>query len=82
MTDETKQAYYSIITACWRGLKKYGADIENISSASDSMWKEITEYFDTIERTAPDALKRYAGDMVLLHVSELENMWRSRTEGH
>lgn len=79
---DDKKAYYDIITSIWKLLKTNMDVVADIKDPMDPRWKAICDDFTRIELTAPDALKRYAGDMVLLHVSELENMWRSRTEGH
>ena len=40
------------------------------------IWKAICDDFDAIEASAPEHMKRYAGEMVLLHVDELERRWR------
>lgn len=37
---------------------------------------QIEEDFTRIEQSAPPELKRYVGNMVLLHVDELERRWR------
>ena len=73
--DEAK-AYYKIVTEIWKAFRTYLATVADITDPADPRWKQIVESFERIEEGAPESLKRYAGDMVLLHVDELERKWR------
>ena len=73
--DEKKE-YYGIITEIWKAFRKHIETVSEIKSADDPRWKAICDDFDAIEASAPASMKRYVGDMVLLHVDELERRWR------
>lgn len=73
---EEKKEYYGIITEIWKLFRKYIDTVSEITSATDKRWEKICNDFDAIEAGAPEHMKRYAGEMVLLHVDELERKWR------
>lgn len=73
--DEAK-AYYKIVTEIWKAFRTHLATVADITDPADPRWKQIVESFEQIEEGAPEHMKRYAGDMVLLHVDELERKWR------
>lgn len=73
---EEKKEYYGILSEIWKLFRTHIATVADIKSATDSRWAKICNDFDSIEKNAPAHLKRYAGDMVLLHVDELERRWR------
>ena len=75
LMDEKKE-YYGIITEIWKAFRKHIGTVSEITSATDPRWKSICDDFDAIEANAPEHMKRYAGEMVLLHVDELERRWR------
>lgn len=75
MMDE-KRDYYGILTEIWKAFRKHIETVSEITSATDTRWKAICDDFDRIEASAPPHLKKYAGDMVALHVWELERRWR------
>jgi len=75
LMDEKKE-YYGIITEIWKAFRKHIGTVSEITSATDTRWKAICDDFDAIEASAPEHMKRYAGEMVLLHVDELERRWR------
>ena len=76
MSQQIQKDYYSIIGEIWKTFRKHIGTVSEITSATDPRWKTICDDFDRIEASAPAHLKRYAGDMVLLHVDELERRWR------
>ena len=73
---DTKKEYYAILLEIWKLFRKHINTVSDITSATDARWKEICDDFEKIEESAPPELKRYAGEMVLLHVDELERRWR------
>lgn len=73
---DEKKAYHDIITSIWKLLKAHMDTVDDIKSADDPRWAKICNDFDAIEAGAPEHMKRYAGEMVLLHVDELERRWR------
>lgn len=73
--DEKKE-YYKIITEIWKAFRKHIDMVADIKDWRDERWAEIVSDFERIEKSAPPELKRYVGDMVLLHVDELERKWR------
>lgn len=73
--DEKKE-YYGIITEIWKAFRKHIDTVAEITDWRDERWRNIVSDFERIEKDAPEALKRYVGDMVLLHVDELERRWR------
>ena len=75
--DEKKE-YYGIITEIWKAFRKHIDTASQITSATDERWKTICDDFDRIEANTPAHLKRYVGNMVLLHVDELERRWRKQ----
>ena len=68
--------YYKILTDIWKTYKKHLPEIEQVIDYDSPIWKTICDDFDAIEDSAPEHMKRYAGEMVLLHVDELERRWR------
>ena len=76
MSDHGLPEYKKIMTEILRLMKEHLATVADITDPADPRWKQIVESFERIEREAPESLKRYAGDMVLLHVDELERKWR------
>ena len=75
-TMDEKKDYYGIITEIWKAFRKHIGTVSEITSATDPRWQAICDDFDAIEASAPAHMKRYAGDMVMLHVDELERRWR------
>lgn len=75
MIDEKKE-YYGILTEIWKAFRKHIDTVSEITSATDERWRDICNDFTCIEFAAPPHLKKYAGDMVALHVWELERRWR------
>ena len=75
LMDEKKE-YYGIITEIWKAFRKHIDTAVDIKSATDERWEKICDDFDAIEANAPEHMKRYAGEMVLLHMDELERRWR------
>ena len=76
MSDHGLPEYKKIMTEILRLMKEHLATVADIADPADPRWKQIVESFERIEESAPESLKRYAGDMVLLHVDELERKWR------
>jgi len=76
MNQQIQKDYYMIIGEIWKLFRKHIDTVSEITSATDTRWKEICDDFDRIEAGAPEHMKRYAGEMVLLHVDELERRWR------
>ena len=76
MSQQIQKDYYSIIGEIWKTFRKYIGTVSEITSATDPRWKTICDDFDAIEASAPEHMNRYAGEMVLLHVDELERRWR------
>ena len=76
MNQQMQKDYYTIIGEIWKLFRKHIGTVSEITSATDTRWKEICDDFDRIEASAPEHMKRYAGDMVMLHVDELERRWR------
>ena len=76
MSQQIQKDYYSIIGEIWKTFRKYIGTVSEITSTTDPRWKTICDDFDAIEASAPEHMKRYAGEMVLLHVDELERRWR------
>ena len=76
MDQETAKKYYDIILACWKSFHEHLPEIEQVIDYDSPIWKTICDDFDAIEDSAPEHMKRYAGEMVLLHVDELERRWR------
>ena len=68
--------YYKILADIWKTYKKHLPEIEQVIDYDSPIWKTICDDFDAIEDSAPEHMKRYAGEMVLLHVDELERRWR------
>lgn len=75
---DEKKAYYGIITEIWKSFRNDLETVAGITDPEDARWTEIVERYEAIERNAPQGLKRYAGEMVLMHVRELEDKWRFR----
>ena len=73
---DEKKAYYGIVTDIWKAFRKHLNTVDAITDAQDPRWDEIVRDFERIEADAPPELKKYAGDMILLHVDELERRWR------
>lgn len=73
---DDKKAYHDIITSIWKLLKVNLDVINDIKDGNDPRWETIVNDFIRIESAAPPHLKKYAGDMVALHVWELERRWR------
>jgi hypothetical protein len=73
---DDKKAYHDIITSIWKLLKVNLDVIKDIKDSNDPRWETIVNDFTHIESAAPPHLKKYAGDMVALHVWELERRWR------
>lgn len=73
---DDKKAYHDIITSIWKLLKVNLDVINDIKDGNDPRWEIIVNDFTRIESAAPPHLKKYAGDMVALHVWELERRWR------
>ena len=73
---DTKKEYYAILSEIWKLFRTHINTVSQITSATDPRWKTICDDFDAIEASAPEHMKRYAGEMVLLHVDELERRWR------
>ena len=73
---DTAKEYYKILTDIWKTYKKHLPEIEQVIDYDSPTWKTICDDFDAIEASAPEHMKRYAGEMVLLHVDELERRWR------
>ena len=73
---DEKKDYYGILTEIWKAFRKHIDTVSEITSATDERWRDICNDFTRIESAAPPHLKKYAGDMVLLHVDELERRWR------
>jgi hypothetical protein len=76
MNQQIQKEYYTIIGEIWKAFRKHIGTVSEITSATDEKWKAICDDFDAIEASAPEHMKRYAGEMVLLHVDELERRWR------
>ena len=76
MSDHGLPEYKKIMTEILRLMKEHLVTVADITDPADPRWKQIAESFERIEEGAPESLKRYAGDMVLLHVDELERKWR------
>ena len=76
MNQQIQKDYYTIIGEIWKLFRMHINTISEITSATDTRWKTICDDFDRIEASAPEHMKRYAGEMVLLHVDELERRWR------
>ena len=76
MSDYGLSEYKRIMTEILMLMKKHLTTIETITDCQDLRWKAICDDFDRIEASAPEHMKRYAGEMVLLHVDELERRWR------
>ena len=73
--DEAK-AYYKIVTEIWKTFRRHLDTVSGITDWRDEKWKAIVDDFEHIEKSSPESLKRYVGDMILLHVDELERRWR------
>lgn len=73
---EEAKSYYNIVTAIWKLFKASIPEVADITDPQDPRWAKICDDFDAIEASAPANMKRYVGDMVLLHVDELERRWR------
>ena len=73
---DTKKEYYAILSEIWKLFRTHLTTIETITDCQDSRWSQIVSDFEKIEESALPELKRYAGEMVLLHVDELERRWR------
>lgn len=76
MNQQIQKDYYSIIGEIWKAFRKHIDTVSEITSATDERWRDICNDFTRIESAAPPHLKKYAGDMVALHVWELERRWR------
>ena len=76
MNQQIQKDYYTIIGEIWKLFRKHIGTVSEITSATDPRWQAICDDFDRIEASAPAHMKRYAGDMVMLHVDELERRWR------
>ena len=76
MSQQIQKDYYAIIGEIWKAFRKHVDTVNSITSATDERWEKICDDFDVIEASAPEHMKRYAGEMVLLHVDELERRWR------
>jgi len=75
MMDE-KREYYKVLTAIWKLFKASIPEVADISDAHDPKWLRIVADFEAIYKDAPREIKPYANDMMLVHVSTLESMWR------
>ena len=73
---DTKKEYYAILLEIWKLFRTHLTTIEGITDCQDARWSQIVSDFEKVETDAPPELKRYAGEMVLLHVDELERRWR------
>lgn len=73
---DTKKEYYAILSEIWKLFRTHLTTIETITDCRDAKWAQIVSDFEKVETDAPPELKRYAGEMVLLHVDELERRWR------
>lgn len=76
MPDYGLSEYKRVMTEILKAFRKHIETVSEIKSADDPRWKAICDDFDAIEAGAPEHMKRYAGEMVLLHVDELERRWR------
>lgn len=76
MPDNGLSEYKRIMTEILKAFRKHLDTVSEIKSADDPRWNAICDDFDAIEASAPVSMKRYVGDMVLLHVDELERRWR------
>ena len=73
--DTAKKQYYNIMTALWKMFR------EDIAKAGDEMdsetWLALVGKYDTIYKQYHGTpYERYASEMILAHVHELENIWR------
>ena len=75
MMDE-KREYYKVLTAIWKLFKASIPVVQDITNAYDPKWLRIVADFEAIYKDAPREIKPYANDMMLVHVSALESMWR------
>ena len=76
MPDYGLSEYKRIMTEILRLMKEHLTTIETITDCQDVKWAQIVSDFEKVETDVPPELKRYAGEMVLLHVDELERRWR------
>ena len=76
MNQQIQKDYYTIIGEIWKLFRTHLTTIETITDCQDAKWAQIVSDFEKVEANAPPELKRYAGEMVLLHVDELERRWR------
>lgn len=73
---DEKREYYNVLTAIWKLFKASIPEVANITDAYDPKWLRIVADFEAIYKDAPREIKPYANDMMLVHVSTLESMWR------
>ena len=73
---DEKREYYKVLTAIWKLFKASISEVADITDAYDPKWLRIVSDFETIYKDAPREIKPYANDMMLVHVSTLESMWR------
>ena len=73
--EELKE-YHNIVQKIWKLFKTSMEEVVCITDPQDPRWAKICNDFERIEKDAPPEFKRYVGNMVLLHVDELERKWR------
>lgn len=73
--EELKE-YHNIVQKIWKLFKASIPEVTDITDAYDPKWLRIVADFEAIYKDAPREIKPYANDMMLVHVSTLESMWR------
>lgn len=71
----SKQSYYDIITKLW---KLFREDISRAGTENDAeTWLALVGKYDAIyKQYRGTQYERFAAEMILTHVHELENIWR------
>jgi hypothetical protein len=72
---DTKKTYFDITQSLWKMFKE---DIEHAGTENDAeTWLALVGKYDMIYKQYHGTpYERYASEMILAHVHELENIWR------